>query len=216
VMSQLSAESSSASRKNPKQADMLTAEELERLNVRPRTSSLVSTLDAVSCSSERVGVGVPSHHLHHSQNVDASSTSSDESGNDSFTCSEIEYDTNSMNGDTSSKYKGDSMPQNDCGTEAASNKPESTYDGFDSSYRGSLSTLVASDDDLSSHIGNIYRQPAGAPTEPLGWEYLLNWGPNFESLVGVFKDIAELPDTANGVGSLRIPNSLQKPSEEYV
>lgn len=213
VMSQLSAESSSASRKNPKPADMLTAEELERLNVRPRTSSLVSTLDAVSCSSERVGVGVS--HLHHSQNVDASSTSSDESGNDSFTCSEIEYDNNSMNGDSSSKYKSDSMPTNDCGAEAASTKPESTYDGFDSSFRGSLSTLVASDDDLSSHIGNIYRQPAGAPAE-MGWEYLLNWGPNFESLVGVFKDIAELPDTANGVNAMRLPNSLQKPSEEYV
>lgn len=228
VMSQLSAQSSSVSRKNPiphpKTSNVepmgLTAEDFERLNTRPRTSSLVSTLDAVSTSSDPRVVGSHLPHMHHSQNVDAiSSTSSDESGNDSFTCSEIEYDNASMNGDSISKYgKSDSMGASQ-GDAAESNKPESTYDGFDSSFRGSLSTLVASDDELSSHIGNIYRAPGAvaAQAQQMGWDYLLNWGPNFESLVGVFKDIAKLPDTANGVpNTLRIPNNLQKPSEEYV
>ena len=99
--------------------------------------------------------------------------------------------------------------------------PPPSYDGFDSSFRGSLSTLVASDDD-STHMGGIYRQPNGATspsTTTLGWDYLLNWGPNFESLMGVFKDIAELPDSVNGRAlptSLRIPTSVQNPSEEYV
>lgn len=195
----------------------LTAEEIERLNSRPRTSSLVSTLDAVSSSSEAPPHGVQNHlsHLHHSPVVDTrrSSTTTDESGNDSFTCSEIEYDNASLAGD---KYK----PENDsrC-TDSNSNGnkaiPPPSYDGFDSSFRGSLSTLVASDDDLN---GPMYRPPAGSPstTAPLGWDYL-NWGPDFESLVGVFKDIAELPDGVNNrvPTSLRLPNA-PKPSEEYV
>uniref|UniRef100_A0A182F4L6 Protocadherin-16 n=1 Tax=Anopheles albimanus TaxID=7167 RepID=A0A182F4L6_ANOAL len=294
VMSQLSGQSSSASRKNPGGPSQpsnvnsvvvvpvvgpmgLTAEEIERLNSRPRTSSLVSTLDAVSSSSEAPR-GVPAPHLthmHHSPAVDAhSSTSTDESGNDSFTCSEIEYDNNSLNGDTSATMSTGNNNNNNSSSsnnnnnnhkyhgkpgrdDATSNgklpgsrgdvggsvvvvsggggpggptgkpgpphlPPASSYDGFDSSFRGSLSTLVASDDDLSSHMVGIYRQPNGGGTSPqsaTGWDYLLNWGPNFESLMGVFKDIAELPDTVNHgrvPSSLRIPTGVQKPPEEYV
>jgi len=240
VMSQLSGQSSSASRKTPSVPPKtpnvvssnvpmgLTAEEIERLNSRPRTSSLVSTLDAVSSSSEAPRVpGQHLNHLHHSPVVDNhSSTSSDESGNDSFTCSEIEYDNNSINGDIRPK-RDDERNGNESGNASTSSKPHippPSYDGFDSSFRGSLSTLVASDDDISTHMGGIYRQPNGASPSAttLGWDYLLNWGPNFESLMGVFKDIAELPDTVNVnggrtiPGSLRIPTSVQNPSEEYV
>lgn len=240
VMSQLSGQSSSASRKTPgvppKTPNVssnvpmgLTAEEIERLNSRPRTSSLVSTLDAVSSSSEAPRVsGQHLNHMHHSPVVDNhSSTSSDESGNDSFTCSEIEYDNNSINGDIRPK-RDDERNGNESGNASSSSKPHippPSYDGFDSSFRGSLSTLVASDDDISTHMGGMYRQPNGASPSAattLGWDYLLNWGPNFESLMGVFKDIAELPDTVNVNGgrsipsSLRIPASVQNPSEEYV
>lgn len=238
VMSQLSGQSSSASRKNsnvPPKSNVqsvpmgLTAEEIERLNARPRTSSLVSTLDAVSSSSEAQRVsGHQLPHLRHSPVADThSSTSSDESGNDSFTCSEIEYDNNSINGD---KYeKNEERNTNDLNSEpnnANSAKPlipPPAYDGFESSFRGSLSTLVASDDDLTTHLGGMYRPngTASPSTSTLGWDYLLNWGPNFESLMGVFKDIAELPDSVNVNGrviptSLRIPSSVQNPSEEYV
>ncbi|XP_037925112.1 cadherin-related tumor suppressor [Hermetia illucens] len=240
VMSQLSGQSSSASRKNPGAPPQtpnvnsvgsgpmgLTAEEIERLNARPRTSSLVSTLDAVSSSSEAPRVPGAGHHLthmHHSPDVDAhSSTSTDESGNDSFTCSEIEYDNNSINGDKYNKSGGEEDRRgNESGTSSSKPPiPPPSYDGFDSSFRGSLSTLVASDDDLSTHMGGMYRQVNGASpsTTTLGWDYLLNWGPNFESLMGVFKDIAELPDSVvseHVSASLRLPASVQKPSEEYV
>ncbi|KAG5675437.1 hypothetical protein PVAND_005341 [Polypedilum vanderplanki] len=237
VMSQLSGQSSSTSRKTPGMPPKtpnvsnvpmgLTAEEIERLNSRPRTSSLVSTLDAVSSSSEAPRVpGQHMNHMHHSPVVDNhSSTSSDESGNDSFTCSEIEYDNNSINGDIRPK-RDDERNGNESGNASTSSKPHippPSYDGFDSSFRGSLSTLVASDDDISTHmVGGMYRQPnAASPSATtLGWDYLLNWGPNFESLMGVFKDIAELPDNVNGAraipSSLRIPASVQNPSEEYV
>ncbi|XP_058820979.1 cadherin-related tumor suppressor [Topomyia yanbarensis] len=236
VMSQLSGQSSSASRKNPGVPQQpqnvnsvvsgpmgLTAEEIERLNSRPRTSSLVSTLDAVSSSSEAPRVPAPHlTHMHHSPAVDAhSSTSTDESGNDSFTCSEIEYDNNSISGDKYTKNREDTsrrVVSDNNNTNKPPHLPPSSYDGFDSSFRGSLSTLVASDDDLSTHMVGMYRQPNGASPSATGWDYLLNWGPNFESLMGVFKDIAELPDTVNGrvPSSLRIPAGVQKPSEEYV
>lgn len=237
VMSQLSGQSSSASRSKPgpQQSTIksvnnggsapmtLTAEEIQRL--RPRTSSLVSTLDAVSSSSEVPHVSSVAHHLnhmHHSANVDAhSSTSSDESGNDSFTCSEIEYDNASLNAEKFSKNceDGERNHSNDLGnsTKTLPLAPPS-YDGFDSSFRGSLSTLVASDDEISNHISGIYRQQSSASPSTLGWDYLLNWGLNFEKLMGVFNDIAELPDTVNGlVPSIRhMPSNVQKSSEEYV
>lgn len=224
VMSQLSGQSSS-SRKAAAPPPVtsassgmgLTAEEIERLNSRPRNSSLVSTLDAVSSSSEAPR-GSGNNHLNHMRHSPVpethhSTTTTDESGNDSFTCSEIEYDNASITGE---KYKPSETEsrRNDSSSGNKGNIPPPSYDGFDSSYRGSMSTLVASDDELG---GPMYRPPGNASpsTTTLGWEYLLNWGPNFESLAGVFKDIAELPDSGRVPSSLRLTNA-SKPSEEYV
>ncbi|KAL0131096.1 hypothetical protein PUN28_002587 [Cardiocondyla obscurior] len=256
IMSQLSG--STASRKAPQSNHEnsvnnvssgpmgLTAEEIERLNSRPRTSSLVSTLDAVSSSSEARGPpthGPLHHHRRHTPPVERlerrNSSTTDESGNDSFTCSEIEYDNGSLVGDKQSDNlfaKQDderSSPQGRSTVESSqSTKPPlppnvGNYDGFDSSFRGSLSTLVASDDDLSTHMGGLLyggHTSNGSPTttttttaaaeDALSWDYLLNWGPNFESLVGVFIDIAELPDSTSRV--TRLPANIPKPSEEYV
>lgn len=259
VMSQLSGQGSSASRQKPgvpqqapPQTSMgLTAEEIERLNARPRTCSLVSTLDAVSSSSE--APRVPSSALHmslgggmHNTDVDAhSSTSTDESGNDSFTCSEIEYDNNSLSGDgkystTKSLLDGRSPVARALNSEASRNPsviktppiPPHAYDGFESSFHGSLSTLVASDDDIANHLSGIYRKANGAASPSattLGWEYLLNWGPSYENLMGVFKDIAELPDTTSpqqqqqqsqqqpqAGNTLRMASNGQAAPEEYV
>ncbi|XP_060667097.1 LOW QUALITY PROTEIN: cadherin-related tumor suppressor [Drosophila nasuta] len=250
VMSQMSGQSSSASRQKsvappqaPPQSSMgLTAEDIERLNSRPRTCSLVSTLD-LSSSSEAPTPRVSGGALHLSLggDVDAhSSTSTDESGNDSFTCSEIEYDNNSLSGDgkySTSKSMLDSRspvaralsgdPARNPNAVKTPPIPPHAYEGFESSFRGSLSTLVASDDDLANHLSGIYRKASGAASPSattLGWEYLLNWGPNYENLMGVFKDIAELPDTSSQqqpqqttqpVSTLRIPN-VQKAPEEYV
>ncbi|XP_013177912.1 PREDICTED: cadherin-related tumor suppressor [Papilio xuthus] len=235
VMSQLSGQSSSAGRKTPSAAPQvpqvvsvgsgavgLTAEEIERMNARQRTSSLVSTLDAVSSSSEAPRGGGVSHHMshrHHSPPVDnrSSTGSDDESGNDSFTCSEIEYDNNSISAD-----KPEDVRRQNVNSGNNNKKPilPPPYESFDSSFRGSLSTLVASDDDLNPHVSAaLYRQANGSPAPAtLGWDYFLNWGPNFESMIGVFKDIAELPDAVNGrmSSSLRLPNGTPKPSEEYV
>ncbi|XP_014481173.1 PREDICTED: cadherin-related tumor suppressor [Dinoponera quadriceps] len=248
IMSQLSG--STASRKAPQSNNEnsvnnvssgpmgLTAEEIERLNSRPRTSSLVSTLDAVSSSSEARGPpahGPLHHHRRHTPPVERlerrNSSTTDESGNDSFTCSEIEYDNGSLVGDKRSdnlfaKQDDEEVGQrnNESGQSTKPPLPPNVnYDGFDSSFRGSLSTLVASDDDLSTHMGALYSSRHASNGSPaltedyLSWDYVLNWGPNFESLVGVFVDIAELPDSASRVPStLRLPANIPKPSEEYV
>ncbi|KAJ8730776.1 hypothetical protein PYW08_002189 [Mythimna loreyi] len=239
VMSQLSGQSSSAGRKTPSAPPQvpqvvsvgsgavgLTAEEIERMNARQRTSSLVSTLDAVSSSSEAPrggGVGHHMSHRHHSPPDDnrSSTGSDDESGNDSFTCSEIEYDNNSINAD-----KLEDVRRQNVSSGSNPKKPilPPPYESFDSSFRGSLSTLVASDDDLAPHVSSaLYRQANGSPASAaLGWGPaaldLFNWGPNFESMIDVFKDIAELPDSVNGrmSSSLRLQNGTPKPSEEYV
>ena len=220
----------------------LTAEEVERLNSRPRNSSLLSTLDAVSSSSEARGRGVRGPlHLHRSRHSPLperlkrrTSSTTDESGRDSFTCSEIEYDNNSLvdkrSDDIYSKPDDDDddeIPSRNRVDMSPSSKPPplpppniGSYEGFDSSFRGSLSTLVASDDDMSIHIG-LYKgsnAESHSANTALSWDYLLNWGPNFESLVGVFVDISELPDGAGRVPSgFRLPNNINnKQSEEYV
>lgn len=184
----------------------LTAEEIERLNARPRNSSLVSTLDAVSSSSDDNPEKNKLAELleTNTELLEAPDSSTDESGNDSFTCSEFEYDNYD-------KVQRDFGPGNMIFSKLAEEDNENdedsakTYDGFDS-FRGSLSTLVASDDDLSNL--SSYKPANGSM---LGWDYLLNWGPNFQNLVGVFKDIAELPDTINANGT-----GHSKPGEEYV
>ncbi|KAK3929465.1 Cadherin-related tumor suppressor [Frankliniella fusca] len=277
VMSQLSGHSSSGSRSRklckpghqtmqlqhsqdlaPHSAHAASlVEEMQRFNHNPpRNSSLVSTLDAVSSTPHHRSMGHGHRgHMHHQDddmddlddNHSSHSTTTDESGNDSFTCSEIEYDNNSIGTGTCGDVRGtcgvddDEDEATDTGRGSSplagppgkpSAPPPPSYDGFDSSFRGSLSTLVASDDDLSTHMGvHSLGHPHGSshgphgPLSPsttaLGWDYLLNWGPNFQSLVGVFKDIAELPDSVNGRGlpfpaSLRLPASPNKPSEEYV
>lgn len=194
----------------------LTAEEIERLNSRPRNSSLVSTLDAVSSSSDdrpRSKEKLVELMETNTELLETAESSTDESGNDSFTCSEFEYENNYE------KVSRDFGPGNMIFSKLAEvenenehdNESGKHYDGFDS-FRGSLSTLVASDDDLSNI--SAYKPPNGSS---LGWDYLLNWGPNFESLVGVFKDIAELPDCNNGRTNASSRMVVcPKASEEYI
>ncbi|RXG69291.1 Cadherin-related tumor suppressor [Armadillidium vulgare] len=165
----------------------LSPDEIDRLNSRPRNSSLLTTLDAVSSSSEDHQRKEKLAELleTNTELLEAPDSSTDESGNDSFTCSEFEYDNNYE------KVTRDFGPgtmifsklaevdnENEHDIESSKN-----YDGFDS-FRGSLSTLVASDDDLSNM--SSYKPPNGSI---LGWDNLLNWGPDYESFVGCQKQI---------------------------
>lgn len=242
VMSQLSGRSSSESRKtagppsHDNSADsnvglsmgMVSSNDISRLTGHPRNSTLVSTLDVVSCSSDRGDNALPNsvhHHLHrNASNVvddNHSSTSTEESGNDSFTCSEIEYDNNSCSGEKLTDVMLNNLADDDrvqarVTERSMSGKPVPLppYMNFDSSFRGSLSTLVASDDEIGRVP--VYRPQNNSPSS-LGWEHVLGWGPTFQTFANVFKDIGELPETVNSRmnGSLR-SQSKNKSSEEYV
>ena len=183
----------------------LTVEEVERLNARPRQNSLVSTLDAVSSSSdERLrnnnknnDVPAPNRLL------EPPDSTSDDSSNDSFTCSEFEYDNEKARNDFDpgmmifsklAEVENENDEMNDV------NRPYGTSENMDH-MGGSLSTLLVNDEDFR------HKNPNGT----FNWDYLLNWGPSFEKLVGVFKDIAQLPD--NGTMPVKAEN---KSMEEYV
>lgn len=213
----------------------LTAEEIERLNNSRHNnndSSLVSTLDAVSSSASDDDNDVNNlrrRPCHNSSNkldssdilrsqrnnriVHRDTTSEDDDGesvNDSFTCSEFEYDNNSSNANIKRNFR------------SVSHEDDLAYVN---SYNKKINPNTSS-------LSNINKEPS---TE--GWNYLLNWGPNYSPLANVFKDIAELPDCSNNGGVLthhdspnRNSNSTSsstpnrnirnppthRPSEEYV
>lgn len=229
----------------------LTAEEIERLNNsrHKNNSSLISTLDDLSSESEDQRKNNLSnllerksdhHHLHRRRQQQRSrdtSSEEDESGNDSFSCSEFDYDNDKGVG-SSGFHHHHHHPRMYTGG-------NNVEDG-EGSFHGSLSTLVASDDDLA-YINNTYAKSksghhppgggggAGGPSS-MRWDYLLNWGPNFDNLSGVFNDIAQLPDvtppSAGGGSNNNLPppsinnfgnsgpissrNGSRRPSEEYI
>ena len=193
-------------KKKPSPNTALTAEEIDRVNNR----SLVSTLDGVSMDSNNRHLDTKRPQNKFSDLLetntellhDDNSSSGSPSENDSFTCSEYEYDA---------PYDGKSSKPVDTSTPGGmvfrklnnhSDSERTRNDG--SGGRGSLTTLNVSDDDLSG---------LASPAGPSSWETLLNWSPNFNAFLGVFKDIAELPDIDSDVR----PNPLgDHDDEEYI
>ena len=181
----------------------LSIEEVDRLNQRGMPTP-PSTLDAISSSTEAprnnlnrpalpgrrpplappqhtYGVGDPS-------SLDPADSSSDSgASNDSFTCSEFEYENeNKIRNDVNSRMKFPQLPETENEHEDTDVSRTLTKSPTDSN-RDSLSAFFTSEDELPKPTNKILN---GA----LNLDYLLNWGPNYEKLVGVFNDIAELPD----------------------
>ena len=188
-----------------------------------RTTSPVSTLDAVSSSSDGrhmnnrptrgTGVGASHHHHYPSRlglGLDNPDSSSDEAGsNDSFTCSEFEYEPERSRVPSKPRFGHlAQVAENDLEIEPRS-LSRAAGDGSDSNRDGSLSTFPTSDEDQQQqHRQHLLQRPQSAASRllngtALNWDYLLNWGPNFEKLVGVFNDIAELPDSQSA-STLRV------------
>ena len=126
--------------------------------------------------------------------LDPADTSSESGSNDSFTCSEFESESdNKIRNDLNSRLK---YPRG--GTTASTLPTETEHEDTDvsrtltksptDSNRDSLSAFFTSEDELPKPTSKLLN---GA----LNLDYLLNWGPNFSKLVGVFQDIAKLPDT---------------------
>ena len=186
----------------------LTVEEVNRLNARHKLSP-VSTVDAVSTSSEDNGEIINRTEFSHSDLIEAAqqnglmapppqSSSEDDNGtNDSFTCSEVDYDDSKPRYDALGGISGRGglypapgrlarVDEIDTDT-TMSRRTINTHD------TDSLSTFFTSDDEPSATSHRLQRSKL--PNGALNWDYLLNWGPNFEKLVGVFSDIAQLPDS---------------------
>ncbi|XP_078600673.1 protocadherin Fat 4-like [Branchiostoma floridae x Branchiostoma japonicum] len=152
----------------------LSVEEVEMLNARPR-HSVASTMDGASSFTERtmpVNDKIMSL-LEPPDLLEPPESSTEESQDDSFTCSEFEYER-----EKPLRSRNDLDPRTN----------KMFPHGDNGSFGGSLSTLLEGDDPQKKH--------ALPPNGTFSWDYLLNWGPNFENLVGVFSDIAALPPDA--------------------
>ncbi|KAK3099557.1 hypothetical protein FSP39_006219 [Pinctada imbricata] len=186
----------------------LTLEEIEKLNARPQRPSPVSMLEAVSSSSE-------GNHRHRNNHLNPdqmmlvpSDSSSDDSANDSFTCSEFEYENDKGGrGDFNpSAMIFSKLAEVDNENEDSNLSPKKIInsDGLDSN-GGSYASTVGSSEGGENKDG----KPINGQ---FNWDYLLNWGPSFEKLVGVFQDIASLPEGDEAVANSEITDNR----EEYV
>ncbi|GFN76594.1 cadherin-related tumor suppressor-like [Plakobranchus ocellatus] len=269
----------------------LTVEDVNRLNARPDLTDPVSVMDAVSSSLDNTGrprTGanpgpgakhhlLPPHHQHQQQQhhilaqdpvldssllLDPPDSSSDDSGaNDSFTCSEFEY--NDTNSDLTARVIRDRDPGklifSRVAEEAENEMDEQQQEAqhhhhhhhkhshnnhLTTTNQNGVLTLAAHSDGLNSNgdsftstnasssgspasqahergsTGQGSPSPAvasggsvsGSLPNPYDFDTLLNWGPNFDKLVGVFRDIAQLPDT----GGEKVDGSPDHDYEEYV
>nr|AUG84445.1 fat [Platynereis dumerilii] len=193
----------------------LTVEEVERLN--SRSKSPHNPVDALSSSSEapsrankfplRQNLAV--HPAARVPVFNAGSmmpppdTSSDEGSNDSFTCSEFEDENFKVRNDFQpNPIRFPHLPETDENEDTDASRTF-THDGSVSN-QDSLSTFFASEDERQPKHGNKLLNGA------LNLDYFLNWGPNYEKLVGVFRDIAELPDA--GVASATKVRAMASPA----
>ena len=173
----------------------LTSENVARFNQRatPQKSTLLNTMDLLSVGSEsrkKNNFDSKSPTL----DDDSSTSSDDVDEDDSFTCSEFDYDEIGPQDKKDISDLGGGMvfnrlvsPQN--GKSGSANKPES------------------SDEDLD------YALPEGKT-----WENLLSWTPSYSTFSGVFCDIAELPHSSivNDLGVCRPSPLGDRSDEQYI
>lgn len=163
----------------------LSAAEIERLRKQPPSGSL---LDAVSSISDEDAPTIDKL----SSVLEVPDTSS-ESSDDTFTCSEFEYDNDEPSREDNnfrgsmvfSKLNDVKMNENNQNREANEGR---------TSHRGSLSTLNMSDDEILPNA--LSTKPANGKKDLFNWDDVLNWGLRYHNLRGVYKDIAQLKDSA--------------------
>jgi len=133
-------------------------------------------------------------------------TSDSPSENDSFTCSEYEYETPFNGAKPATETPSGGMVFRKLN--ASDSDKGAAVEGVEGVGRGgSLSTLNVSDDELSGIT---------SPSGPTSWETLLNWSPSFNSFLGVFRDIAELPDSGCDIRRSPLGDAEGEGEEEYI
>lgn len=159
--------------------------EIERLR---QTAPSGSMLDAVSTSSDdapTINNKMPSF-------LDPQDTSS-ESSDDTFTCSEFEYDDPESREET---VPGNmvflQLAPGDADTLERVSKVETLRTEDLNSRRGSIiSTMSVSEDE--PFITQFSPNTNGS-RDPFNWDDVLNWGLRYHNLRGVYSDIAQLKD----------------------
>ncbi|XP_031558160.1 protocadherin Fat 4-like [Actinia tenebrosa] len=162
-------------------------QEIDRLRQSSRNPPSGSFLDAISTSSEE-GPTVDDKLSSLLEQADTSSESSD----DTFTCSEFEYDERPTT----------RADETDIHNSMVFSKLPTNGNPHQRSNTASQSTLNMSDDDLI--IANRFAQKPNGTNEIFDWDDVLNWGLRYHNLRGVYKDIAQLKD------------SIDENEEEYV
>lgn len=150
-----------------------------------------SFLDAISSSSDED----PTAHDKLSSLVEQDDTSS-ESSDDTFTCSEFEFEERPTTRAEELDSHGSMVFSRLTNTEPAPRQPGSRT--------VSHSTVNISDDDLVISNKLAQNPPVNGTNEDVDWEHVLNWGLGYNNLRGVYKDIAELKD------------GVQENGEQYV
>ena len=204
-------------------------DEVNRLNARADLKNTASMLEAVSSSSEDPHQRPSPHHhplpypphMHNNPHLQRlrpddhvegnilleppDSSSSDSGANDSFTCSEREYDIDrGGRPDPPSARVLHKLPEVD--EDDLLGSPSLLRDGRNSNGDSNGSTHVSDD----SPAGSSPLTPPAAGSV-LDFDNFLNLGPSFDKLVGVFRDIALLPDTAH-----TLEGATSNDYEEYV
>ncbi|KAL4230607.1 Protocadherin Fat 4 [Mactra antiquata] len=194
---------------NYENGKFLTLEEVDRLNARPRESP-ASLMEAFSTSSDNNTRKMQKPFEHYQDTsvlLEPPESSSDDSANDSFTCSEFEYENDKPRNDfdPNSRIFSNLTEVDNENEDGAYHNKNFKADGLDSGGNSFSSTERSSDE-----------QPGQSkiPNNAFDWDDLLNWGPKFEKLVGVFTDIALLPD-ADSVDFVDV-DAKTTDREEYV
>lgn len=166
----------------------LSAAEIERLRRQTPSGSL---LDAVSSVSDE---GAPT--IDKLSSVLEVPDTSSESSDDTFTCSEFEYDNDELSREENDR--GSMVFSKLAGGEtmlSENNLSDRTELEGRASRLGSLSTLNFSDEEI---IPNAFsNKPMNGAKGVFNWDDVLNWGLRYHNLRGVYKDIAQLKDSSN-------------------
>jgi len=194
---------------NYENSKFLTKDDVDRLNARPNESP-ASLMEAFSTSSEnntRKMKKPLEHYQDTSVLLEPPESSSEDSANDSFTCSEFEYENDKPRNDfdPSNRIFTNIKEESDHEVSGAFQNKNFKADGLDSGGNSFSSNERSSDDN--------HGQPKGMKNT-FNWDDLLNWGPKFEKLVGVFTDIALLPD-ADSMDFVEV-EAKSTDREEYV
>ncbi|XP_069129376.1 protocadherin Fat 4-like [Argopecten irradians] len=190
----------------PRQVKGLTIGEIQKLNTRPQPPSPESLVEMVSSSSASHGHHPP--YIHNSSVLEPPDSSSEESANDSFTCSEFEYESERPRND----FDSSNIILSKLAEVENENQDYNLHNN--NNHRKFMSDGRTSNGDSFGSSEDGHTNGAKTINGSFNWDEFLNWGPSFEKLVGVFRDIASLPDGDNLDGSPAV--EVTQEEEEYV